>query len=96
MEPTQPRDWSKMQIFDIAANMTDPTFRGIYRGKQAHPDDYEAVIARARSYGVQRYLYAAGYTEDALESLKLCEGSPDYFATIGVHPCRASEPFKSG
>ena len=44
--------WSKFKIFDIAANMTDETFRGIYRGKQKHPDDYESVIARARSYGV--------------------------------------------
>ena len=29
-----------------------------------------------------------------MASLKLCQGSKDYYATIGVHPCRATEPFK--
>ena len=41
---------------------------------------------------MKKFLFAAGYTADALESLKLCEGSTDYYATIGVHPCRATEP----
>ena len=94
MEALEPKDWSKSKIFDIAANMTDPTFRGIYRGKQAHVDDYDHVIQRARNYGVQKFLYAAGHLDDAFESLKLCEGNSDAFATIGVHPCRATEPFK--
>ena len=54
----------------------------------------ETVISRARSYGVKKFLYAAGHLDDAKESLKLCQGSGDFYATIGVHPCRAKEPFK--
>lgn len=76
--------------------MTDGTFRGRYghsEVKQVHEDDYERVIERARKYGVQKFLYAAGYYKDALESLELCQGSQDYYATIGVHPCRANDPF---
>jgi len=26
-------------LFDIAANLSDDTFRGIYHGKWKHPDD---------------------------------------------------------
>ena len=69
--------------------MSDSTFYGKYRGKQVHEDDFENVIARGRKYGVQKYLFAAGYIEDALISHKLSLGSEDFYATIGVHPCRA-------
>lgn len=93
MENTPSRDWSQFKMFDVAANLSDPTYKGVYRGKQHHPADFEAVIERGRKYGVQKYLFAAGYIDDALESIKLSRGSTDFYATIGVHPCRATEPF---
>jgi len=49
--------------------MTDATFRGEYRGKQAHINDWDIVMKRARQYGVQKFLFAAGSLEDAQESL---------------------------
>jgi TatD DNase family protein len=39
-------------------------------------------------------LFAAGYIEDAKTSYDLALKSDDFFATVGVHPCRAMEPFK--
>ena len=74
--------------------MSDGTFKGEYRGKKAHEADFDTVIERGRKYGVQKYLFAAGYIEDALDSYQLALRSSDFFATIGVHPCRATEPFK--
>ena len=41
-------------------------------------------------------LLSAGHIEDALISLKLADRSPNYFATIGCHPCRAKEATKMG
>lgn len=66
----------------------------MYRGKKCHDADFDHVIERGRKYGVQKYLFAAGYIEDAKISLELSLKSDDFFATIGVHPCRANEPFK--
>ncbi len=43
------------RYFDIAANLADQMFTGIYHGKQAHPNDLEAVLKRADSFGVDRY-----------------------------------------
>ena len=39
-------------------------------------------------------MFAAGYIEDAKCSYELSLKSDDFYATIGVHPCRATEPFK--
>ena len=41
-------------------------------------------------------MFAAGYIEDAQDSYNLSLKSDDFYATIGVHPCRATEPFKDG
>ena len=43
--------------------------------------------------GCDRLLIAAGNIQDAQKSFELCQKSPKFFLTIGVHPCRASEPF---
>jgi len=44
---------------------------------------------------VTGFLFAATYIKDALTSLELCEKAVNAHTTIGVHPCRASEPLKN-
>lgn len=44
---------------------------------------------------MRRFLFAGGYIHDAQQSYELSKLSPDFFCTIGIHPCRAQEPFKS-
>jgi len=78
----------------VAANLSDPRYKGIHHGKQIHENDFDHVIERAREYGVQKFLFAAGHIEDAIDSYELSLKSPDFYATIGIHPCRAKEPFK--
>ncbi len=56
-----------------------------------HSADFQEVIKRAHYYGVEKMLFAAGYIEDALISYNLSTTGPDYYSTIGVHPCRANE-----
>ena len=40
-----------IRLIDIGANLTDPTFQGIYRGKSKHESDYDSVLERARLAG---------------------------------------------
>lgn len=80
-------------MFDIAANLSDPRFKGVYHGKQAHENDFEVVIERAREWGVQKFLFAAGHIEDAEDSYELSKGHDNFYSTIGIHPCRSKEPF---
>ena len=43
-----------------------------------------------------KFLFAAGYLADAEISLDLAKQSDHFYATVGVHPCRAKEPFIEG
>lgn len=78
------------KLFDIAANLCDEKFQGVYNGKKFHEDDTDEVIERAREYGVEKMLFASGSIEDLHLSFKLTQKSEDFYTTIGVHPCRAS------
>ena len=72
--------------------MTSPAFKGKYRGMKY--DDWDDVIKRARQFGVQKFLFSAISLEDGVKSLELSKGSNDFYSTIGVHPTRATEPYK--
>lgn len=40
----------------IGINLADPIFRGVYHGKERHPDDLRAVISRAQEVGCQKLI----------------------------------------
>lgn len=77
-------------LFDIAANLCDEKFQGVYNGKKYHEDDTDEVILRAKDYGVNKMLFASGSIEDLHCSYILSHKSPDFYTTLGIHPCRAS------
>jgi TatD DNase family protein len=85
------------KLFDIAANLCDEKFKGLYNGKKYHEDDTDEVIERAHQHHVDRMLFASGCIEDLHDSYNLCLKSPQglFYTTIGVHPCRALEAEKS-
>jgi TatD DNase family protein len=84
----------KKRLFDVAANLADLRFKGVYFGKQCHPPDLERVLKRCLEYGVDKLLLGGTYLEDSMRSYEIAETSTHYYSTIGVHPCRASEPAK--
>ena len=75
--------------------MSDERFEGKYYGNQKHASDFTKCIERANMFGVRKFLFAAGYLEDARISLDLSSRNENFYATIGVHPCRALEPYKA-
>ena len=85
---------SGFEFFDIAANMCDEEFQGIYHDKKYHESDVEEVLERAKKIGVKKFLFASGSLEDGKISYELSQKSPDYYITCGIHPCRASETLK--
>ena len=80
----------KIRLFDIAANLCDDQFSGIYHGKQKHDADAQIVIDRARQYGVDRLLLSAGCYSDTIKSQELIEKNKGCYTTVGIHPCRAN------
>uniref|UniRef100_A0A6B2L708 AMP-activated protein kinase glycogen-binding domain-containing protein n=1 Tax=Arcella intermedia TaxID=1963864 RepID=A0A6B2L708_9EUKA len=76
---------------DIGANMVDPMFEGIYNSKQAHSNDLQQVLERARKVGLKEIIITSGSLQDLKRALELCNLEEGLYTTIGVHPTRASD-----
>ncbi|XP_071908522.1 uncharacterized protein [Coffea arabica] len=85
-----------IRMIDIAVNLTDGMFKGIYNGKKYHVADISAVLSRAWSAGVDRIIVTGGSLEESKEALAIAETDARLFCTVGVHPTRCKEFDESG
>eukprot|EP01104_Vermistella_antarctica_P002730 TRINITY_DN12943_c0_g1_i1.p1 TRINITY_DN12943_c0_g1~~TRINITY_DN12943_c0_g1_i1.p1 ORF type:complete len:335 (-),score=54.43 TRINITY_DN12943_c0_g1_i1:107-1111(-) len=81
------------KLIDIGANLTDPVFRGNYRGKQKHESDFDDVLERSRKAGVEKCIITAGTLAEAKEALIEARKHDMLFSTCGVHPTRCQQEF---
>ncbi|KAK4535388.1 hypothetical protein CDCA_CDCA04G1413 [Cyanidium caldarium] len=90
--------------FDVAANLTDDMYRGVYHGKKYHEPDLQSVLQRAYAQKVTEVLVTAGSLEQSQEAVALVRASrqrrsadaprePQLYCTVGVHPTRCGEFF---
>ncbi|KAL4115455.1 hypothetical protein PRIC2_013616 [Phytophthora ramorum] len=85
-----------LKMIDIGANLTDPVFTGLYRGKQKHESDLTHILARAKVVGVHKVIVTGGNLEESRTALQLAkknesEQLPQLYSTVGVHPTRCGE-----
>ncbi|KAH7106778.1 Mg-dependent DNase [Auriculariales sp. MPI-PUGE-AT-0066] len=78
-------------------NLTDPVFRGKYRGRQEHEDDMEAMLERARKAHVKSMIITGTSLSESRTAVRLAKET-GFYTTIGCHPTRSSEfdKYKAG
>ncbi|EGD83670.1 hypothetical protein PTSG_12148 [Salpingoeca rosetta] len=82
---------ARLRFFDIGANLTDPVFRGVYRGKQKHPSDFAQILQRARDAGVERMMVTGTNLADSKEAVEMAKQNEGITCTVGCHPTRCKE-----
>ncbi|KZT30716.1 Mg-dependent DNase [Neolentinus lepideus HHB14362 ss-1] len=78
-----------VRFIDVGVNLTDPVFRGMYRGKRKHDDDLQAVLERSRAAGVKSMIITGGSLDESEEALELAK-QLGLYATVGCHPTRST------
>lgn len=81
----------QLSYFDVAFNMTDEMFSGVYFGKTRHAPDLDCVIKRASERNVTHMLATPGSLQQLKETLNIACAHPNIFLTAGVHPTRCNE-----
>uniref|UniRef100_A0AAX7SMP4 Deoxyribonuclease TATDN1 n=1 Tax=Astatotilapia calliptera TaxID=8154 RepID=A0AAX7SMP4_ASTCA len=81
-----------LNVFNIGVNLTDPMFRGLYRGKQKH--DGELLLHSYFHCGA--FMITGGSLDDSREALKLAETRDEFYCTVGCHPTRCGEFEQNG
>ncbi|RMZ81606.1 hypothetical protein DV737_g2477, partial [Chaetothyriales sp. CBS 132003] len=90
--PSPAKPTAKLRFVDVAVTATANEFAGIYRNKQYHQADFDAVIHRALAAGVAKIMLTGMSLSDVSFNLEIAKRHPAIcYITIGVHPYHAAE-----
>ncbi|KAI0413441.1 TatD family hydrolase [Xylaria grammica] len=81
----------KPRYIDIGINLADPIFRGVYHGKERHPDDLQAVVSRAQEVGCHKLIITGSDFTSSRHALDIAKEYPGIvYTTAGIHPCSSA------
>ncbi|EDN09102.1 conserved hypothetical protein [Histoplasma mississippiense (nom. inval.)] len=80
----------QLRYADVAINLGDPVFTGVYHGKKVHDNDLDDIIQRALDIGCQKLMVTGSDLDESRHAVELAKAHPGIcYATVGVHPCQA-------
>ncbi|KGQ00886.1 hypothetical protein PAAG_12429 [Paracoccidioides lutzii Pb01] len=79
-----------LRYADVAINLGDPVFTGVYHGRKIHEDDLDDIIQRALDVGCQKLMVTGSDLDESRHAVAIAKAHPGIcYATVGVHPCQA-------
>lgn len=79
------------KFIEIAANLTDSMFQGIYHGSVKHQPDLDQLLLRSWSAGVDKIIITGTSLSESRSALDLCAKDSRLFCTVGCHPTNTGE-----
>lgn len=58
-------------FLDIAANLTDPMYKGIYNGSKKHEPDLKNVLSRAWNQGIEKIIITGTSLKESQEAIEI-------------------------
>lgn len=71
----------------IGINLADPIFRGVYHGKERHPDDLRAVISRAQEVGCQKLIVTGSDLASSRHALDIAKEYRERSRSFSSYSC---------
>lgn len=84
-----------LKVIDIAVNLTDSVFHGIYHERKKHESDFDLVLERAKAAGVESIIVTGTSLQESENALKLSLDNPMLYCTVGCHPTNSQDFLKN-
>ena len=83
-----------LRYTDIAVNLTDPQFQGVYNNRTHHPSDFDDILTRCVEAGVHRLIITGTDVKCSATALRMARSinasrrfpGLHVYSTVGVHP----------
>ncbi|KAI5308551.1 TatD DNase [Ascosphaera atra] len=74
----------KLRYADVAINLGDPIFTGVYHSKKAHDDDLEDIIQRALDVGCEKLMLTGSDLKESQHVVDMAKAHRKFNPAVSI------------